>query len=121
MTAKQLASRRVFMHAYQDNCMAHIPHCKQGMSRASKKETILRIAMHYQRGQQQWWSGKRWVADPSDADEFSSRAEARVVSICNLGHADRAVVVDDYGFVSEQVLYSVNVDGDIVAGPGGVA
>ena len=106
--------------------MARFPHYKRGMSRASKKGTILRIAMHYQRGQQQWWSGRRWVADPSDADEFASRAEARkafrrVVSICNLGHDDRAVVVDDYGFVSEQVIYSVDVEGDIVAGPWGVA
>ena len=87
----------------------------------------MRIVMGYQSGQQQWWSGKRWVGDPSDAEEFSSRAEARgaffrwVVSICNLGHDDRAVVVADYGLVSEHVVYSLNVDGKIVAGQWGVA
>jgi hypothetical protein len=37
------------------------------------------------------------------------------VSICNLGHDDRAVVVADYGLVSERVVYSVNVDGKITA------
>lgn len=83
----------------------------------------MRIVMRYQTGQQQWWSGRRWVGDPSDAEEFSRKAEARgafrrVVSICSLGQDDRAVVVGDYGLVSEHVVYSVNADGQIVVGDG---
>jgi len=83
----------------------------------------MRIVMRYQTGQQQWWSGRRWVSDPSDAEEFSRKAEARgalrrVVSICSLGQDDRAVVVGDYGLVSEHVVYSVNADAKIVVGDG---
>ena len=93
------------------------------MAKASEKIAIMRIVMRYQSGQQQWWSGRHWVGDPSDAEEFSGKAEARgafrrVVSICNLGHDDRAVVVADYGLVSERVVYSVNVDGKILVGDG---
>lgn len=93
----------------------------QSMTKASETAAIMRIVMRYQSGQQQWWSGRHWVGDPSDAEEYSGKAEARrafrrVVLICNLGHDDRTVVVADYGLVSERVVHSVNVDGKIVVG-----
>lgn len=79
------------------------------------------IVCYYQLASQAWWSGRRWVADPSDAQEYESDAHARSAlreraARGQLTERDRAVVVADYGYVTEKVIYHVEGDG-VVAGP----
>lgn len=78
------------------------------------------IVFAYGTTAQRWWSGRRWVGDPSDAEEYETDRVARsafrqLVARANLKHGE-AVVVEAYGLVTEAVAYCIDETGMVVAG-----
>jgi hypothetical protein len=79
------------------------------------------IVCYYQLASQVVWDGWRWQADASTAGRHLTEQDARmefrrIVARGALTDRDRAVVVADYGLVTEHVRYHLE-DGSVVAGP----
>lgn len=67
------------------------------------------------------WDGRRWTSDVSLALDYVTAPRARsafrqLAKRADLDHRDRAVVVADYGLVTERVVYHLDLDGIAPAG-----
>lgn len=79
------------------------------------------IVAYYQTESQVSWSGTRWISDISQADTYETESKARsafrrLAARANLQYRDRAVVIEDYGLVTERIAYHLDADGIVVAG-----
>lgn len=67
------------------------------------------------------WTGRRWINDVSVAEVYETDGKARsafrqLAARGKLQHRDCAVVVEDYGLVTERIVYYVDADGRVAAG-----